>query len=153
MAGHQVDDELIRRLAALLGETGLTEIEYETKDWRVRVGRQGPAAGNVAITVPAPAAVAPAPVTVAPAAGGGAPAAVRGAVISPVVGTAYVAPEPTAPPFVRVGDKVKQGQTVLIVEAMKVMNPILAPQPGTVAQVFVANGQPVEFGEVLMVIE
>jgi acetyl-CoA carboxylase biotin carboxyl carrier protein len=146
MANHQVDDELIRKLAALLGETGLTEIEFETKDWRVRVGRQAQAAAPIA-----PASAAP---VAQPGAAPATPAANHpGAVISPVVGTAYIAPEPAAPPFVRVGDKVKQGQTMLIVEAMKVMNPILAPRPGTVAQVMVTNGQPVEFGEVLMVIE
>ena len=148
MANHQVDDELIRKLAKLLGETGLSEIEYETKDWRVRVGRQMQAVA---------AAVAPAPVAAPAAASGPASAtpAVNhpGAVTSPVVGTAYIGPEPNAPPFVRVGDKVKQGQTLVIVEAMKVMNPIPAPRAGTIGQVMVANGQPVEFGEVLMVIE
>ncbi|MSP88123.1 MAG: acetyl-CoA carboxylase biotin carboxyl carrier protein [Alphaproteobacteria bacterium] len=148
MANHQVDDELIRKLAKLLGETGLSEIEYETKDWRVRVGRQMQAVA---------AAVAPAPVATPAAASGPASAtpAVNhpGAVTSPVVGTAYIGPEPNAPPFVRVGDKVKQGQTLVIVEAMKVMNPIPAPRAGTIGQVMVANGQPVEFGEVLMVIE
>lgn len=148
MANHQVDDELIRKLAKLLGETGLSEIEYETKDWRVRVGRQMQAVA---------AAVAPVPVAASAAPSGSAPVAPAanhpGAVTSPVVGTAYIGPEPGAPPFVRVGDKVKQGQTLVIVEAMKVMNPIPAPRAGTIGQVMVANGQPVEFGEVLMVIE
>jgi len=149
MANHNVDEELIRKLAALLADTGLSEIEYEAKDWRVRVARQLAAAGPAPVAVATPATQAN-PTAAAPAA----PAANHpGALTSPVVGTAYVAPEPSAPPFVRVGDKIKQGQTVLIVEAMKVMNPILAPRPGTVAQVLVANGQPVEFGEVLMVIE
>lgn len=145
MANHQVDDELIRKLAKLLGETGLSEIEFETKDWRVRVGRQMQAVA--AAVVPAPAMAPSGPAATAPAANH------PGAVTSPVVGTAYIGPEPSAPPFVRVGDKVKQGQTLVIVEAMKVMNPIPAPRAGTVGQVMVANGQPVEFGEVLMVIE
>jgi acetyl-CoA carboxylase biotin carboxyl carrier protein len=148
MANHQVDDELIRKLARLLGETGLSDIEYETKDWRVRVGRQMQSVA--AAPTPTPVAVSAAPSGPAPAT----PAANHpGAVTSPVVGTAYIGPEPGAPPFVRVGDKVKQGQTLVIVEAMKVMNPIPAPRAGTIGQVMVANGQPVEFGEVLMVIE
>jgi len=142
--GMKVDSNMIRTLAELLDETGLTEIEFSEGDRRIRVTRG--ATGIVAAAAPAVAA----PVADAAAA----PAAIQaGAVTSPMVGTAYVAPEPGAGPFVKVGDQVAEGQTVLIVEAMKVMNPIRAPHSGTVQQVFVSDGQPVEFGEVIMVIQ
>ena len=146
-AGMKVDSNMIRTLAELLDETGLTEIEFSEGDRRIRVTRG--AAGIVA--APAPVATAPPPVADASTP---APAATQaGAVTSPMVGTAYVAPEPGAGPFVKVGDQVAEGQTVLIVEAMKVMNPIRAPHSGTVQQVLVSDGQPVEFGEVIMVIQ
>jgi acetyl-CoA carboxylase biotin carboxyl carrier protein len=141
-----IDETLIRKLADLLKETGLNEIEYESGQHRIRVNR-GQAHGAVL----APAVAAPAAPPSAP------PAAVvegppAGAVTSPMVGTAYLAAEPGAAPFVKVGDMVKAGQTLLIIEAMKVMNPIAAPRGGTVSDIMVSDGRPVEFGEVLMVV-
>ena len=152
---HGIDKDLIRGLAELLTETDLSEIEVEQDDFRIRVTRAAPVAYAQAVpTPPAPAATvaAPVPEAAAPAADED-PSRHPGAVKSPMVGTAYVAPEPGAPPFVKVGDQVAEGQTVLIVEAMKVMNPIRAPHAGTVQQVLVSDGQPVEFGEVIMVIQ
>jgi acetyl-CoA carboxylase biotin carboxyl carrier protein len=149
MANFDINDELVRRLARLLDETGLSEIEFAEGQKRIRVTRQ--VAPVAAVHAPIAAAPAPAPAAPAPAA---VPAAKHpGALASPMVGTAYLSPEPGAPPFVRVGDAVKAGQTLLIVEAMKVMNPIKAHRAGTVTQVLVEDAQPVEFGEVLMVIE
>jgi acetyl-CoA carboxylase biotin carboxyl carrier protein len=147
MSKFDIDEALIRKLAKLLKETGLTEIEFETDDARIRVnaGASGPVIA-AAPAVAAPAAVAAA--TAAPAAEG--PAA--GSVSSPMVGTAYLSPEPNAAAFVKVGDRIAKGQTILIIEAMKVMNPIPAPHAGTVTQILVQDGQPVEFGEPLMVI-
>jgi acetyl-CoA carboxylase biotin carboxyl carrier protein len=140
-----LDEKLIRKLADLLKETGLTEIEFEFDQQRIRVSRQS-GGSAVQVTAPAPAVAAPSP---APAAGGK-PA---NAVNSPMVGTVYTSPEPGKPPFVKVGDRVKEGQTLLIVEAMKVMNALPSPRTGTVTQVLVSDGQPVEFGEPLLVIE
>ncbi|MGP1396966.1 MAG: acetyl-CoA carboxylase biotin carboxyl carrier protein [Inquilinaceae bacterium] len=146
MAEFDIDGDLIRKLADLLSETGLTEVEFAEGDRRIRVTRQGRA---VAAEVSVPAApAAPASPTPAPTAG---PAA--GAVPSPMVGTAYLSPEPGAPAFVKVGDQVTEGQTLMIVEAMKVMNPIRAPRSGRVKQIMVSDSQPVEFGETLMVVE
>ncbi|RIK93358.1 MAG: acetyl-CoA carboxylase biotin carboxyl carrier protein [Proteobacteria bacterium] len=146
----QVDKGLIRELANLLNETNLTEIEVEEADRRIRVARNL-ATGAVAA---APAAAAAAPLIVAAAPAEAAKAGEHpGAVFSPMVGTVYTAPEPDAPAFVSVGTQVEAGQTLLIIEAMKVMNPIPAPRGGTVKKIFVANAQPVEYGEVLMVIE
>jgi len=149
---------LVRALADILDDVGLAELEFETPEMSVRLSRvAGATAPVAAVAAPAVAPAAPAPA--APAATPAAEAAPvdaashPGAVTSPMVGTAYVAPEPDAPAFVTEGDAVKKGQTILIVEAMKVMNPITAPQDGTVTQIFVRNGQPVEFGEVLVVIE
>jgi acetyl-CoA carboxylase biotin carboxyl carrier protein len=149
MTKFDIDEALIRKLAKLLKETGLTEIEFETDDARIRVnaGASGPVIA-AAPAMPASAAVPAAALTQPPAAD--APAA--GSVSSPMVGTAYLAPEPNAPAFVKVGDRVSKGQTILIIEAMKVMNPIPAPHAGTVTQILVQDGQPVEFGEPLMVI-
>lgn len=144
----EIDEGLVRQMAQLLDETGLTEIEYSAKDWRLRVVRQ-----PAQVTMSAPAAAAPAPVA-APA-----PAVeVRradhpGALKSPMVGTVYLAPEPGAAQFVKPGDKVREGQTLMIIEAMKVMNPIPAPRSGTVADIAVANGEPVEYGQLLAVVE
>lgn len=143
------DESLIRGLANLLNDTGLTEIEIEQQGLRVRVAR------NVTIAASAPviAAAAAAPVA-APAATSAKDADNHpGTVRSPMVGTAYRAPEPGAPTFVEVGAVVKQGQTLLIVEAMKTMNHIPAPRAGTVKAIFIENGQPVEYGEPLMIIE
>lgn len=151
---NQKDDlntDLIRELAAILNETGLTEIEAGRDDWHIRVAKTpAPVAATVAAT-PAPATGA------APAASGDAPAAPAashpGTLSSPMVGVAYLAAEPGTPPFVKVGDPVAQGDTVMIIEAMKVFNNIKAPRAGKVTRIFVADGNPVEFGEPLMVIE
>jgi len=149
------DTALVKALADILDEAGLAELEYETADLSVRLSRVTGAAPVAAVTpVAAPAALpaaAPAPATATAPADD--PASLPGAVTSPMVGTVYVAPEPDAPAFIAVGDSVKKGQTVLIVEAMKVMNPITAPTDGNITQLMVQNGQPVEFGEVLVVIE
>jgi acetyl-CoA carboxylase biotin carboxyl carrier protein len=146
----EIDEDLVRRLARLLDETGLSEIEFSGKDWSLRVAK----GGTVTTAMVAPAAL---PSQAAPAAPQGGPPELDsshpGAVVSPKVGTAYVSSEPGAAPFVKEGDKVRQGQTLLIVEAMKVMNPIPAPRAGTVHRVVVGNGQPVEFGELLMVVD
>ena len=143
-------NKTIKDLAELLSDTGLTEIEIETGDMRIKVARQGTA---VSAVVPAPAPVAPAPEVAAEAAPAPAPTDHPGGVKSPMVGTAYLAPEPGAANFVKVGDTVNEGQTILIVEAMKTMNPIGAPKSGKVTQIFISNEQPVEFDEVLMIIE
>lgn len=143
----------IKELAELLSETGLTEIEVETGDMRIKVARQGTAVSAVVPQVaaaPAAAEAAPEPKEAAPAP---APAGHPGGVKSPMVGTAYLAPEPGSANFVKVGDTVSEGQTILIVEAMKTMNPIGAPKSGKVTQILVSNEQPVEFDEVLMIIE
>jgi acetyl-CoA carboxylase biotin carboxyl carrier protein len=151
-AKPSLDQELIRELAQLLTETGLTEIEIDRDGMRVRVARQlmaGSAAPAVAAVVPAAAAP-----TQAAAAGDAAdPAKHPGCVRSPMVGVAYLAPEPGAAPFASVGARVSQGQTLLIIEAMKTMNHIPAPKAGVVTQVLVANSQPVEFGEPLVIVE
>lgn len=150
MGQPEVDKELIRELAALLNETGLTEIEIEHDDHRLRIARQ-PA--QVATSVAMPAAAAP-QIPAAPAASAESdPGSHPGAVTSPMVGTAYRAPDPTSPAFINVGDRVQAGQTVLIIEAMKTFNEIPAPREGTVTAVMVENGTPVEFGDVLLVIE
>lgn len=141
MSKFDIDEALIRKLAKLLKETGLTEIEFETDAARIRVN-----AGGTGPAVVAAPAIATSP-AVAAAEG---PAA--GSVSSPMVGTAYLSPEPNAAAFVKVGDRVAKGQTILIIEAMKVMNPIPAPHAGTVTQILVQDGQPVEFGEPLMVV-
>jgi acetyl-CoA carboxylase biotin carboxyl carrier protein len=143
-----VDQSLIRELAALLNETGLTEIEIERDDTRIRVARSAaPAMVHAPVPVSAPA---PVKVEAAPPAD---LASHAGAVVSPMVGTAFRAPEPDAKPYVEVGDKVREGQTLLIVEAMKTMNQIPAPRAGTVLKIMVEDGQPVEYGEPLMIIE
>jgi acetyl-CoA carboxylase biotin carboxyl carrier protein len=153
-----IDRGLIRDLAHLLNEAGLTEIEIERDGLKVRVARQGQA---VAMSAPAHApapqplvrpAVAPPPTEQA-ASGASDFAGHPGAVKSPMVGTAYRAPEPGAPSFVEIGARVSQGQTLLIIEAMKTMNHIPAPRSGTVSHILFENGQPVEYGEPLVVIE
>jgi acetyl-CoA carboxylase biotin carboxyl carrier protein len=146
-----VDRALIVELSELLNETGLTEIEIEQEGTRVRVAR-----GAIASAAPA-VAVAPLHTLAQPVAAGEAaaidPAKHPGVVISPMVGTAYVAPEPGSKPFIDVGSKVKAGDTLLIIEAMKTMNQIPAPRAGTVIQILFEDGQPVEFGEPLVIIE
>lgn len=149
-AGDPLEGKLIRDLAAILEETGLSEIEIEKSGLRVRVARM------IQMVAAAPAAQAPA----APKAGGPAPTVKPvdvsghpGLVASPMVGTAYVAPSPGEPPFVKVGDMVTEGQTLAIIEAMKTMNQIAAPRAGRVTQIIIRDGQPVEFGEPMMIIE
>ncbi|HVJ40691.1 MAG TPA: acetyl-CoA carboxylase biotin carboxyl carrier protein [Dongiaceae bacterium] len=146
MSKFDVDDALVRKLAKLLQETGLTEIEYENSGQRIRVNSSVTAniAPMAAMAAPTAAAAA------APAARSDVPAA--GTLTSPMVGTAYLAPEPGAAAFVKVGDRVSKGQTVLIIEAMKVMNPIQAPAAGSISAIHIQDGQPVEFGEPLLVI-
>jgi acetyl-CoA carboxylase biotin carboxyl carrier protein len=145
-----VDHELIRALAKLLKETDLSEIEIERDDFKVRVAR------SVTVNAPVYAAPAAAPAAAAPAA---APAAsgdkskAPGAVLSPMVGTAYRSPEPGAKVFVDVGQQVRQGQTLLIIEAMKTMNAIPAPKAGMVKEILIEDGQPVEFAQPLMIVE
>lgn len=142
MAKPTVDSDQIRELAKLLEETGLAEVEVSEGDRSIRVVRNGVAA--------APAVAGPAPVAAAPA-----PAADphAGAVTSPMVGTVYLAANPDSAPFVKAGSQVAEGDTLLIVEAMKVMNPIPAPRAGTVKSILVEDGQPVEFGEPLLILE
>ena len=137
-----LDADAIRELARLLDETGLAEIEVENAGRRLRVAR-GRDTG-AAFTLPQAAVHPPEAAQ---------EAASEGAVHSPMVGTAYLAPEPGAPAFVTVGDEVAEGDTLLIVEAMKVMNPIRAPHGGTVTQILVSDGRPVEYGQILMVID
>jgi acetyl-CoA carboxylase biotin carboxyl carrier protein len=148
------DSALIRELALLLDETSLTEIEIERAGLRVRVARNISVAASVPAAYMPAAAAGPAPVAAASSAAAAAdPAKHPGAVPSPMVGTAYWSPEPGAKPFVEVGTKVSAGQTLLIIEAMKTMNQIPSPRAGTVTQILVEDGQPVEFGEPLMIIE
>jgi acetyl-CoA carboxylase biotin carboxyl carrier protein len=142
-----VDHDLIRELAQLLDETGLTEIEFERDGQRVRVARQAEAIAVAPARTAAPTD-GPVPV-VAPLD----PAKHPGVVTSPMVGTAYVGAEPGARPFVEVGSRVEVGDTLLIVEAMKTMNQIPSPRSGTVIQVLIEDGQPVEYGEPLMIVE
>ncbi|MBM6576214.1 acetyl-CoA carboxylase biotin carboxyl carrier protein [Microvirga sp. SRT01] len=149
----QVDVDLVRQLAQLLDVTQLTEIEVEDGDRKIRVARKAAAAAPVQY---APQLAAPAPTAAAsPAveAGAMAPASTVNAVKSPMVGTAYLAAEPGAKPFSSVGQKVAAGDTLLIVEAMKVMNPIVAPTAGTITSILIENGQPVEFDQPLVVVE
>ena len=147
-SGMNVDTALVRELAEMLGDTGLTEIEVEDGERKIRVSRGGvPMAAPMQMAAPAPAAAAPAAAAPSPEA----PTAdFAGAIKSPMVGTVYLAAEPGAPDFVKVGDSVKEGQTLLIVEAMKVMNPITADKAGTVKAIHVENAQPVEFDQPLV---
>jgi acetyl-CoA carboxylase biotin carboxyl carrier protein len=154
-----LDKGLIRDLAQLLNETGLTEIEIEKDDLKVRVARHVAASPTIAVGASAPAALLPAATHSAPqtsqqsAPAGPDPASHPGCVKSPMVGTAYRAPEPGAAPFIDIGTRVTQGQTLLIIEAMKTMNHIPAPRSGVVKEILIENGQPVEFGEPLVIIE
>jgi len=143
--GDPLEGKLIRNLAAILEETGLSEIEIEKSGLRIRVARQvhivaahgAPAAGPIASVAAKTSDVSSHP----------------GLVASPMVGTAYMAPSPGAAPFVKIGDMVKEGQSLLIIEAMKTMNQIPAPRSGRITQIIISDGQPVEFGEPLMIIE
>lgn len=152
MAKFEMDTEFVRKLAEILEENDLGEIELADGDRKIRIARPAVTYAAAPMAVPAGATpVAAAPSTAPPAASDLAKHA--GAVKSPMVGTAYLAPEPGKPNFVSIGDKVTAGQTVLIIEAMKTFNPIKAPKAGTVMQILIENAQPVEFGEALMIVE
>jgi acetyl-CoA carboxylase biotin carboxyl carrier protein len=140
MADPKIDGDLVRALAALLDETGLSEIEYSVGEIRIRVARGAAPVAPATATEPAP----PRGLT---------DAAPEGAVKSPMVGTAYLAPQPGATPFVAVGEQVREGQVLLLVEAMKVMNQIHAPRAGRVARIVVTDGAPVEYGQVLLLLD
>jgi acetyl-CoA carboxylase biotin carboxyl carrier protein len=156
MAKFEMDTEFVRKLAEILEETHLGEIELADGERRIRVARP-----QVTMATPAPVAFAAAPAGLSAGLSGGPSSLTNGAdlgahpgaVKSPMVGTAYLAPEPDKPVFVNVGDKVTAGQTLLIIEAMKTFNPIKAPKTGTVAQILIENAQPVEFGQPLMIVE
>lgn len=145
-----IDEDLVRKLAALMDETGLTEIEYEVDDTSIRVSKAAAysAAAPIAPAISAPAAAAPvaeeAPADVADH---------PGAVKSPMVGVVYTSADPDSPVFINVGDTVTEGQTLLLIEAMKVFNPITAPKGGRITQILITGGSPVEFGEPLVIIE
>lgn len=138
-----IDADAVRKLAALLEETGLTEIEYDNDDWSIRVSR----GGGTAVIAQAPGAV--------PATSEGSTDVpdMAGAVVSPMVGVAYLSPDPESANFVNEGDTVKEGQTLALIEAMKVFNQITAPRAGTIKKILVSSGTPVEFGEPLMILE
>jgi len=150
---HDLEAGWIRELADILQDTGLTEIEIEKNDIRLRVSRQG----NAAVVHQAPAVTQTAPVQSQESSSAESItdtiASHPGTVKSPMVGTAYLAPSPEAPVFVKVGDQVKEGQTLMIVEAMKTMNPITAPRSGTIQSILIADAQPVEFDDALLIIE
>jgi acetyl-CoA carboxylase biotin carboxyl carrier protein len=151
----RVDVDLVRQLAEMLDSTGLTEVEVEDGARKIRIARKveaAPAMHYAPAPAAAPAQVAAAP-SAEPAAAGSPAAAHANAVKSPMVGTAYLAAEPGAAPFSSVGKQVAAGDTLLIVEAMKVMNPITAPSAGTIKAILVENGQPVEFDQPLIVVE
>ena len=144
----KIDADMVRQLADLLDETGLNEIEYGTNEWHLRVAKGG--ITNVAAPTVTQAAVAE------PASSedeSDSHANHPGVIISPMVGTAYISPDPESPPFVKVGDTVSEGDTLVLIEAMKVFNPIKAARSGRVTRVFINNGTPIEFGEPLLIIE
>ncbi|NKB44382.1 MAG: acetyl-CoA carboxylase biotin carboxyl carrier protein [Alphaproteobacteria bacterium] len=152
-SSDEIKSELVRQLATILDETELSEIEYDTGTLRIRVARQ---LGQTSVALPA----APPPQTLQPNASGADPtervpdpSAHPGAVKAPMVGVAYLASEPDTPPFAKIGDKVAQGQTLLLIEAMKTFNPVPAPKAGTVTAILVTDGQPVEFDQPLVVID
>lgn len=141
----KIDADLVREMAALLEETGLVEIEYEDEDFKLRVARgvvSGPAAAAAPVAVAAPVA-----------AEDSRPAADPGAVASPMVGTVFMSPEPGAEPFVRAGDMVTEGDTLLLLEAMKTFNEVRAPRSGKIVRILVADGTPVEYGEPLLILQ
>ncbi|MGI6853365.1 acetyl-CoA carboxylase biotin carboxyl carrier protein [Mesorhizobium sp. 1B3] len=146
-----VDQQLIRDLAGILNDTNLTEIEVELGDLKVRVSRQAQAVHAIAAPPALPVAAVPAAPAAVPAAAPADPG--KNAVTSPMVGTAYASPAPGAQPFIEVGQKVREGQTLLIIEAMKTMNQIPSPRSGTVTAILFEDAQPVEYGEPLVVIE
>ncbi len=150
---NRLDDALVRRLSKLLNETGLSEIEYGESGWHLRVAKQ-----VAAPLAAAPFPAAPAPETATAGSERAAPdedtnADHPGVIVSPMVGVCYTKPEPDQAPFFKVGDEVEEGDTVLLIEAMKVFNSIKAPRAGKVSRILVSNGTPVEFGEPLLIIE
>jgi len=148
MAKDKFNNELVRELAELLNDTGLTEIEYGQDDWHIRVAK------NVTVAATAAPVAAAAPAAPAGAADTGNDDANHpGAVTSPMVGVAYLSPDPDSPQFVNVGDSVAEGATLCLVEAMKVFNPIHAPKAGKVTRILTTTGSPVEFGDPLFIIE
>jgi len=149
MSTPPIHTELVRTLAELLDDTNLTEIEYDTGSLRIRVARQG---GPVAATYPAMPAVPAAPVA-QPAVIAPDDANHPGAVTSPMVGVAYLSADPSSPKFIEIGQTVSEGQTLMLIEAMKTFNPIRAPRGGKVIRILVTDSQPVEFGEPLAIIE
>ena len=151
--GMRIEADLVRQLAELLNQNDLTEIEVEDGDRRISVKRNLSVAAAAPAPAPAPFASAPPPPAPAAPATAPPPANHPGAVKSPMVGTAFLAGEPGAKPFVSPGQKVKEGDTLLIIEAMKVMNPITAPRAGTVTQVLVVDAQPVEYDQPLVILE
>jgi acetyl-CoA carboxylase biotin carboxyl carrier protein len=142
----KIDADLVREMAALLEETGLVEIEYEDEGFKLRLAR-GVVSGPAAAAAPVAMAVAPL------AAEDSRPAADPGAVTSPMVGTVFMSPEPGAEPFVRAGDMVTEGDTLLLLEAMKTFNEVRAPRSGKIARILVADGTPVEYGEPLLILQ
>ena len=154
MSGLSFDPDAIKALAEILRQTDLTEIELVEKDSRIRVAREVTVAAPVMTQMAAPAMQAvPAPVSAPPPAAAEAPLSHANAVTSPMVGVAYLSPEPGAAPFITQGQQVSVGQTLLLIEAMKTFNQIKATKSGTVTRILIENGTPVEFGEPLMVIE
>lgn len=153
----QIDSDLVKQLAAILNETGLTEIEYDTGSLKIRVAKS--VQQTAVMAAPVHAAIhSAAAAAMAAGAGAGSPvandaASHPGCVKSPMVGVAYLSPEPGKPAFIKVGDQVAEGQTLLLIEAMKTYNPVKAPKGGRVAQIIIADASPVEFGEPLVVIE
>ena len=149
-----IDARMVRKLADILTDTGLSEIEVECDGLKIRVAKTLTSAPIQYAAAPAPVAAVAAPAAAAPAGEAAAPERRKGDVVnSPMVGTVYLQPQPDAPAFVKVGDMVSAGQTLMIVEAMKTMNPIPAPKAGKVVEIIVEDAQPVEFGESLVVIE
>ena len=146
---------LVKALVEILNDAGLAELEYETDNVSVHLSKVGSQTVAAPVAAPAAAAPAPAPQAAAPAAADTAADTEShpGAVPSPMVGTVYLSPEPGADPFISEGDSVREGQTLVIVEAMKVMNPIAAPKAGTVTRILIGNSQPVEYGQALVIIE
>jgi acetyl-CoA carboxylase biotin carboxyl carrier protein len=153
-AADPIDARLVRKLADILTDTGLSEIEVERDGLKIRVAKTLGGGAPIHYAPAAAPMAAPAQAAAAPAAAEAAPAPRKGDVVnSPMVGTVYMQPQPDSPPFVKVGDTVAAGQTLMIIEAMKTMNPIPAPKAGRVVEILVADAQPVEFGEPLVVIE
>ncbi|MEZ7845864.1 MAG: acetyl-CoA carboxylase biotin carboxyl carrier protein [Rhodospirillales bacterium] len=140
-----IDEELVRKLATLMDETGLTEIEYGIEGINIRVSK----AANYAVAAPALTSAAPVATEIAEVDAASHPGVVK----SPMVGVVYTSSDPDSPAFVKVGDTVSEGKTLLLIEAMKVFNPILAPKAGRISQILISGGSPVEFGEPLVIIE